>query len=146
MRTVRNHVNGTSGDALSGATTDLVDPATGKVFGTAPLSGADDVDAAYRAAVDARPGWSGATPAERQRALLRFADRIEAHTDDLVTAESQNTGKLLALTRTEELAVLVDQLRFFAAPPVCSRASRPASTWPATRRGSGANRSVSSAK
>ena len=114
MRTVRNHVNGTSGDALSGATTDLVDPATGKVFGTAPLSGAEDVDAAYRAAVDAQPGWSGATPAERQHALLRFADRIEAHTDDLVTAESQNTGKLLELTRTEELAVLVDQLRFFA--------------------------------
>jgi betaine-aldehyde dehydrogenase len=114
MRTVRNLVNGTSGDALSGATTDLVDPATGKVFGTAPLSGADDVDAAYRAAVDAQPGWSGSTPAERQRALLRFADRIEAHTDDLVAAESQNTGKLLELTRTEELAVLVDQLRFFA--------------------------------
>ena len=47
MRTVRNLINGTPRDALSGATSELVDPATGKVFGTAPLSGDEDVDAAY---------------------------------------------------------------------------------------------------
>ncbi len=114
MRTVRNLIDGTSRDALSGATSELVDPATGKVFGTAPLSGADDVDAAYRAAAAAAPGWGGATPAERQRALLRFADLVEARADDLVAAESENTGKPLELTRTEELVVMVDQMRFFA--------------------------------
>jgi betaine-aldehyde dehydrogenase len=91
-----------------------VDPATGKVFGTAPLSGAEDVDQAYRAAAEAAAGWGAATPSERQRGLLRFADRIEARADEFVAAESENTGKLLELTRTEELAVLVDQLRFFA--------------------------------
>ncbi|MFI6831973.1 MULTISPECIES: gamma-aminobutyraldehyde dehydrogenase [unclassified Kribbella] len=114
MRTVRNLINGTPRDALSGATSELVDPATGKVFGTAPLSGDDDVDAAYRAADAAAPGWAGTTPSERQRALLRFADRVEAEADALVAAESENTGKLLELTRTEELDVMVDQLRFFA--------------------------------
>ncbi|WP_329474517.1 gamma-aminobutyraldehyde dehydrogenase [Kribbella sp. NBC_01484] len=114
MRTVRNLIDGTSRDALNGATSELVDPATGKVFGTAPLSGADDVDAAYQAAAAAAPGWGGATPAERQRALLRFADLVEARADDLVAAESENTGKPLELTRTEELVVMVDQMRFFA--------------------------------
>jgi betaine-aldehyde dehydrogenase len=114
MRTVRNLINGQPRDASSGATTELVDPATGKVFGTAPLSGAEDVDLAYRAAADAAPGWAAATPSERQCGLLRFADQIEARADEFVAAESENTGKLLELTRTEELAVLVDQLRFFA--------------------------------
>ncbi|HET6986421.1 MAG TPA: aldehyde dehydrogenase family protein, partial [Kribbella sp.] len=114
MRTVRNLIDGTPRDAFSGATSELVDPATGKVFGTAPLSSAEDVDTAYQAAAAAAPGWGGATPAERQRALLRFADLVEARADDLVAAESQNTGKPLELTRTEELAVMVDQMRFFA--------------------------------
>jgi betaine-aldehyde dehydrogenase len=114
MRTVRNLINGEPQDALSGATSELIDPSTGKVFGTAPLSGAEDVDAAYQAAAAAVPQWAGITPAERQRLLLRFADLVEARADDLVAAESQNTGKPLELTRTEEHAVMVDQLRFFA--------------------------------
>jgi betaine-aldehyde dehydrogenase len=72
------------------------------------------VDLAFRAAAEAAPGWAGATPSERQRGLLKLADLIEARGNDLVIAESQNTGKPLELTRTEELAVLIDQLRFFA--------------------------------
>jgi betaine-aldehyde dehydrogenase len=114
MRTVQNLIDGHPRDAVSGATSELVDPATGKVFGTAPLSGAEDVDLAYRAAAGAAAGWAAATPSERQRGLLRLADQIEARADEFVAAESENTGKLLELTRTEELAVLVDQLRFFA--------------------------------
>src|SRR5215470_1013344 len=114
MRTVRNLINGEPRDARSGATSELIDPATGKVFGTAPLSAEEDVDAAYQAAAAAVPSWGGITPAERQRMLLRFADLVEARGDDLVAAESENTGKPLELTRTEELAVMVDQLRFFA--------------------------------
>lgn len=114
MRTVRNLINGRPQDALSGATSELVDPATGKAFGTAPLSGPEDVDLAYRAAADAAPGWAASTPSDRQRGLLKLADLIEARGEDFVSAESQNTGKPLALTRTEELAVMIDQLRFFA--------------------------------
>jgi betaine-aldehyde dehydrogenase len=114
MRTVRNLINGQPRDARSGATSELVDPATGKVFGTAPLSGAEDVDLAYRAAADAATGWAAATPSERQRGLLRLADQLEARADEFVAAESENTGKLLELTRTEEVAVGVDQIRFFA--------------------------------
>ncbi|MFI5729032.1 gamma-aminobutyraldehyde dehydrogenase [Kribbella sp. NPDC051587] len=114
MRTVRNLIGHESRDALSGATSELVDPATGKVFGTAPLSGEEDVDAAYRAAAAAVPAWAGVTPGDRQRMMLRFADAIEARADDLIAAESENTGKPLGLTRTEEFAVMVDQLRFFA--------------------------------
>jgi betaine-aldehyde dehydrogenase len=114
MRSVRNFIGGKSVDAADGLTTDLVDPATGEVFGTAPLSGAEDVDAAYRAAANAFESWRDSTPADRQRTLLRFADAIEARAEEIIAAESENTGKPIGLTRTEELPPAVDQIRFFA--------------------------------
>ncbi|MDQ1675243.1 MAG: betaine-aldehyde dehydrogenase [Actinomycetota bacterium] len=114
MTTVRNFVAGSARAAADGRTTDLIDPTTGDVFGTAPLSGAEDVRAATRAAADAFPGWRDTTPAERQRALLRIADAIEERADQLVAAESRNTGKPLGLTRSEEIPPMVDQIRFFA--------------------------------
>jgi len=51
---------------------------------------------------------------ERQQALLKFADALEARADDLVAAESQNTGKPVQLTLDEEVPPMVDQVRFFA--------------------------------
>jgi betaine-aldehyde dehydrogenase len=46
--------------------------------------------------------------------LLRIADAIEARAEEIVAAESQNTGKPLSLTASEELPPMVDQIRFFA--------------------------------
>ena len=112
--TVRNFVDGAYRESADGRTTDLVDPTNGQVYGTAPLSGPQDVAAATAAAAKAFPTWRDTTPAERQRALLRFADAIEARADELVAAESRNTGKPLALTASEELPPMVDQIRFFA--------------------------------
>jgi betaine-aldehyde dehydrogenase len=113
-RTLRNFVNGESVDAVDGQATDLVDPSTGAVFGSAPLSGAEDVDRAYRAASAAFETWRDSTPAQRQQALLKIADVIEAHAEELVAIESQNTGKPIALTLSEEIPPMVDQIRFFA--------------------------------
>ncbi|HWM02197.1 MAG TPA: aminobutyraldehyde dehydrogenase [Actinophytocola sp.] len=114
MRTVRNFVGGSYVDAMAGRTADLVDPATGEVFATAPVSGAEDVDRALEVAREAFTGWRDTTPAERQLALMRFADRIEERADELLALECENTGKPLELTRQEELPMLLDQLRFFA--------------------------------
>ncbi|MGC9665475.1 gamma-aminobutyraldehyde dehydrogenase [Planosporangium sp. 12N6] len=113
-RRVQNVIDGTLVDAADGRTMDLIDPSTGEVFGTAPQSGAEDVDRAYASAARAFETWRDTTPAERQRALLRFADAVEARGAELVAAESENTGKPLALTADEELAPSVDQIRFFA--------------------------------
>src|ERR1019366_7294338 len=59
-------------------------------------------------------GWRDATPAERSLALLRIADSIEAKAQQLVAVEAQNTGKPIALTLSEEIPPMVDQIRFFA--------------------------------
>jgi betaine-aldehyde dehydrogenase len=113
-RVIQNFVDGKFVDAADGRRAELIDPSTGEVFGSAPVSAAEDVDRAYAAAAVAFETWRDSTPSERQTALLKFADAVEAHADDLVAAESQNTGKPIALTRTEEIAPMVDQLRFFA--------------------------------
>src|SRR5918992_1016630 len=113
-RAVRNFVNGEQVDATDGRTTDLVNPATGEAFGTAPLSGPADVDAAMNAAAAAFESWRDSTPAERQLALLKIADAIEARADELIAAESENTGKPIGLTPGEDLPPMVDQIRFFA--------------------------------
>jgi betaine-aldehyde dehydrogenase len=113
-RTVSNFINGVSVPAADGRTTDLVDPSTGEVFGSAALSGAEDVDRAYRAAADAFEGWRDSTPGERSVAMLKIADVLEAHGEELVALESQNTGKPLAVVAAEEIPPMIDQIRFFA--------------------------------
>jgi len=109
-----NFVGGQSTDLSFDKRADLIDPSTGEVFATAPVSGEAEVDAAVSSAADAFPGWRDATPAERSLALLRIADAIEARADEFVKAESQNTGKPLGLTASEEIPPMVDQIRFFA--------------------------------
>ncbi len=112
--TVDNVVAGRRVGAEDGRTTDLVDPSTGEVFGSAAQSGPGDVDRAYEAAATAFEAWRDTTPSERQRALLKLADLVEEHADELVELESRNTGKPIALTASEELPPMVDQIRFFA--------------------------------
>jgi betaine-aldehyde dehydrogenase len=114
VRETRNLIGGELRHAASGETMDLVDPSTGKVFATAPRSGAEDVDAACRAAADAFPAWRDATPAERSLALLRIADAIESRGEELIRLECDNTGKPFQLTLDEELPPAIDQIRFFA--------------------------------
>ena len=111
---VLNFVDGALRPARSGRTSDLVDPSTGEVFATAALSDEHDVAAATAAAAGAFEGWRETTPSQRQAALLKIADAIEARASDLVAAEARNTGKPVALTMAEEVPPMVDQIRFFA--------------------------------
>ncbi|MFE9119752.1 gamma-aminobutyraldehyde dehydrogenase [Streptomyces sp. NPDC007172] len=114
LRRLRNYIDGEFRDAADGRTIEVVNPATGQPYATSPLSGQEDVDAAMAAAARAFPAWRDSTPAERQRVLLKIADAIEERAEELIAAESENTGKPLELTRTEEVPPMVDQIRFFA--------------------------------
>ena len=114
LRRLRNFVNGDYTDGAEGRTSELIDPTTGEAFAEAPVSGAADLDGAFGAAAKAFESWGDTTPSERSLALFRMADAIEARAEDLVAAESQNCGKPLALTMSEEIPMLVDHIRFFA--------------------------------
>ncbi|MEU8488318.1 gamma-aminobutyraldehyde dehydrogenase [Streptomyces sp. NPDC048641] len=114
LRRLRNYIDGEFRDAADGRTTEVVNPANGEVYATAPLSGDADVDAAMAAAEAAFPAWRDLTPSERQKALLKIADAFEERAEELIAAEVENTGKPTGLTRSEEIPPMVDQIRFFA--------------------------------
>jgi len=114
-RELQNFIDGTFVGARDGASTDIVNPSTGEVFATAPQSGLEDVDAAFQAAARALDGgWRDTTPSERMGYLLKMADAIESNAEEMVAVESENTGKPRALTMSEEIPPMVDQVRFFA--------------------------------
>jgi betaine-aldehyde dehydrogenase len=111
---LQNFIGGQWTDLSFDKRSELVNPSTGEVFATAPVSGEAEVDAAVSSAAGAFEGWRDSTPAERSLALLRIADAIESRAEEFVKAESQNTGKPLGLTESEEIPPMVDQIRFFA--------------------------------
>jgi betaine-aldehyde dehydrogenase len=111
---LHNVIAGEAAEPADGRYEDLIDPTTGEVFASAPVSGRADVDRAMQAAATAFEQWRDTTPSDRQRAMLKFADAVEARAGELVAAESQNTGKPLGLTASEELPPAIDQIRFFA--------------------------------
>ena len=111
---LHNFVGGAPVAAKDGRVTPVVDPSTGETYAEAPLSGSADVDLACEAAATAFDTWRDTTPSERSRLLLRLADLIEARAEEFIAAEGRNTGKPLALTRSEEIPPMLDQIRFFA--------------------------------
>ena len=114
MKTLQNFINGQKVSSSSDKTQDLINPATGEVFAKAPVSNTSDVDKAMKAAEKAFEVWKESTPGERQKAINKIADAIEARSEELIQIESENTGKPIAVTRAEEIGPMLDQIRFFA--------------------------------
>lgn len=114
-RARRMFIDGAWVDARSGATMPTLDPATGAVLGTVPRAGAADVDlavAAARRAFETGP-WAGARPAQRQLLLLRIADLVEEHWDELALSDTLDMGKPLTRARADKGRV-TGMLRFYA--------------------------------
>jgi betaine-aldehyde dehydrogenase len=114
MKSLNNFIAGSSTPSQSGATSEIINPATGTAYATAQLSNAADVDHALNVAAAAFVEWRETTPSERQRALLKIADAFESRVDEMVAVESENTGKPIALTLSEEMPPMIDEIRFFA--------------------------------
>src|SRR5919107_5686386 len=111
--TMKNFIDGEWVDP-SGGTDAVFNPATGEELAQAPVSSPEDVDRAVRAASAAFEGWSTTTPGERALALIRLADALEEHGDEIAALEIANAGKPAAAFKGDELPVMADNLRFFA--------------------------------
>ncbi|MCE7010608.1 aminobutyraldehyde dehydrogenase [Kibdelosporangium philippinense] len=96
------------------STLDLVNPATGEVFGTTPVGRESEVDAAVRNAAKAFTTWRRSTPMERQAALLAIADALQVRADDFAEVECRETGKDRAVMLSDEIPQSADVFRFFA--------------------------------
>ena len=114
MKTFNNYINGKEVASRDGRTTPVIDPTTGKQYATAALSGLADVDDAMKAAADAFESWKHSTPSMRQKAINDIADAMEEHMNELIETEIENTGKPRAITFSEEVPPMMDQIRFFA--------------------------------
>ncbi len=109
----QNFVGGEWVDAVDGETMEVLNPATGEAIGEVPRGSQADVDRAVAAAKTAYEEWREATPAERAEALLRLADALEEHADELRSVESANVGKPHGIVY-DEIPQSADNLRFFA--------------------------------
>src|SRR6266581_3770144 len=116
--TLRKHEMFIGGEWTPGAGKDaqeIVNPATGKVIAHVPKGIEQDVDGAVAAARKAfDEGWSETTPRDRSERLLKLAQAIEADGEELAQIESENVGKPLAPTISEEIPPIADCFRFFA--------------------------------
>jgi 1-pyrroline dehydrogenase len=108
-----NFIGGQWAAARSGATDEVLNPATGEVLDVVASSDATDADAAVDAAAEAFESWSRTTPRERSEKLLALADAVEANLDELKRLEMENVGKPVSIIDFE-FDLTVDNLRFFA--------------------------------
>jgi betaine-aldehyde dehydrogenase len=116
---LKNFIDGEFVDPAEGGSEELVNPATGEPIAEAPLSTAEDVERAVAAARRAFDGWSATVPGDRALALLKLADSIEQHAEELADLEAANAGKPRHAFLEDEIPPMVDQLRFFAGAARC---------------------------
>jgi betaine-aldehyde dehydrogenase len=117
--TLQNFIDGELAPSADGRTTEVLNPATGEVLAEAPDSGQADVDRAVAAARRAFESYSVTTPQDRQTMLLKLADAIEEHAEELAQLESANAGKPISAVSQDELPVAADNIRFFAGAARC---------------------------
>ena len=99
--------------------TEIKDPATGEVIGRHTFGTAADVKAAVDKAAAAQPAWAALTDEERVGYLLRAADNIEAHAEELAYAIVREQGKTIAgIGARYEIQGCVGWLRATAATPL----------------------------
>jgi betaine-aldehyde dehydrogenase len=112
--TLKNFIDGEFVDPADGRTSAVVNPSTGEEIAQSPDSTGEDIDRAVRAARTAFDTWSRTTPGERAAVLLKLADTIEEHADEIAELESANAGKPLQAVKDDEIPAMADNLRFFA--------------------------------
>jgi betaine-aldehyde dehydrogenase len=111
---LQNFIDGEFVDSADGATEEVTNPANGEVIAEMPLSTEEDVNRAVAAAKRAFDGWATTTPAERATAMLKLADLLDEHAEELSDLEAADAGKPRNAFLEDEMPAVSDTLRFFA--------------------------------
>ena len=145
-KTYANYVGGEWVDGLGDGTMPALNPATGETIAEVPAGTEADVDRAVAAAVKGQAKWASYTPGQRARKLLQLADLIDANRDELADDRVAERGQAAAERAPRDGRLRRQPALLRRRRARCSRARPPASTSAATRPGSGASRSASSAR
>ena len=94
MHIINNYIDGKTVKISSGRTSDVFNPASGKIIAKVGLSSTEEVDFAVAKAKSAFESWSKITPLKRSRIMNRFRDLLEQNTDEMAALISREHGKV----------------------------------------------------
>lgn len=114
MEKIYNYINGELVEPCSGNFIENYNPSNGKVYSLIPDSNENDIDNAVASAKTAFETWGATTKKYRSDLLMRLADKIEEHTEELIIAESIDNGKPESLARLVDIPRASENFRFFA--------------------------------
>ncbi|WP_445116186.1 aldehyde dehydrogenase [Acinetobacter sp. WZC-1] len=112
----RAFINGQYVNAISGKTFENRSPIDGRLLGNIADCGAEDVDLAVEAAKQAFESgvWSRRTPAERKSVLLKLADLLTQHEEELAVLESLDMGKTIRESLDMDMKDAASAIRYYA--------------------------------
>jgi acyl-CoA reductase-like NAD-dependent aldehyde dehydrogenase len=110
----RAYINGKLTAALSGETRPCINPASGEKLADVANCGAEDADLAVRYAREAfdKGTWAAMAPADRKRVLVRWAELIEEHAEEIALLECLDAGKPIADTTGVDVPSAVRTIRW----------------------------------
>lgn len=109
-------IDGEFVESISGNTFETINPSNGEVITNITECGEEDVDIAVEAAKKSFNSrlWSGIEPDERKKIMLKWADLIEEHTEELAIMETLDNGKSIKDSLTGDIPETIDCIRFHA--------------------------------
>ena len=114
MEKILNYINGELVEPINGNYFDNYNPSNGNAYSSVPDSEKADIDHAVAAAKEAFKTWSKTSKQERSDILMKLADTIEKHSEELIIAESKDNGKPESLARAVDIPRAPAHFRFFA--------------------------------
>ncbi|MCO6050494.1 aldehyde dehydrogenase [Mesorhizobium sp. RP14(2022)] len=111
----RAFIDGAYVEASSGERFERINPTTGNLLGTVAAGDSTDVDRAVRAARRAFESgvWSKMSPSDRGRRLIKFAELVERHAEELALLETLDMGKPISDSLSVDLPLSITCLRWF---------------------------------
>ena len=114
MLKIKNYINGELVPPASKKYLKNICPSTGENYSMIPDSDENDVNQAVAVAQQAFKSWNTTPKQERSDILMKLADEIEKHSDELIAAESKDNGKPEWLARSVDIPRAPENFRFFA--------------------------------
>jgi len=108
-------IDGAYVDAASGETFDCISPGSGRVIASVAACDVEDVDRAVRGARKAFDSgvWSRLAPKKRKRVLVRFAELVREHRDELALLESLDMGKPIRDSRSVDVPLVAECIAYY---------------------------------
>ena len=108
-------IDGAYVDAASGETFDCISPGSGRVIAAVAACDAEDVDRAVRGARRAFESgvWSKLAPKQRKRVLVRFAELVREHRDELALLETLDMGKPIRDSRSVDVPLAAECIAYY---------------------------------